>query len=355
MNNENTLIIDLATRLNNLQLRQDNFEIEDLISIKPSNAPVDIETSAQINGKRYALYVDVVATERTAILREKMKRLKATAERTGALPLVGGKFFSEADMNIASQEGVSLFDLTGNIYFNLPNFHYERIVRKNLFPEKTKLADLFAPIASRITRVLLINHTKTWSLHELAEEAEVSIGLTHRIIARMIEQEIVNRGEDKRLVLSNPGLLLDEWRVKRYKQQQFKFYSFKHDSLLETLSTVHMTHPELRYGLGFFAGALLIAPFIRGFDTMQIYITSLSDLAAWKKILDLKEVEKGQNTELYIPYDEGVFYSRQEITTGKNSSKISVVSNVQLYMDLFNNPARGEEQAEHLREVKLQY
>jgi hypothetical protein len=51
-------------------------------------------------------------------------------------------------------------------------------------------------------------------------------------------------------------------------------------------------------------------------------------------------------------YDEGVFYQTQKISTpfGK---KIPVVSNIQLYMDLFNNPARGAEQAEHLRELKL--
>jgi hypothetical protein len=34
---------------------------------------------------------------------------------------------------------------------------------------------------------------------------------------------------------------------------------------------------------------------------------------------------------------------------------IPVVSNIQLYMDLFNNPARGAEQAEHLREMKLDF
>ncbi|PJA56064.1 hypothetical protein CO165_00260, partial [Candidatus Roizmanbacteria bacterium CG_4_9_14_3_um_filter_33_18] len=65
-----------------------------------------------------------------------------------------------------------------------------------------------------------------------------------------------------------------------------------------------------------------------------------------------KEVVDGANVELYIPYDEGVFYRIQKISTSF-VKEAPVVSNIQLYMDLFNNPARGAEQAEHLREIKL--
>jgi hypothetical protein len=35
--------------------------------------------------------------------------------------------------------------------------------------------------------------------------------------------------------------------------------------------------------------------------------------------------------------------------------EVPIVSTVQLYMDLFRNPARGVEQADHLRETKLTY
>ena len=71
-------------------------------------------------------------------------------------------------------------------------------------------------------------------------------------------------------------------------------------------------------------------------------------------ILNLQPVESGPNVELFVPYDKGVFYKQQAIPSSQHGD-IPVVSNVQLYMDLFSNPARGEEQAQHLRERKLGY
>jgi hypothetical protein len=45
----------------------------------------------------------------------------------------------------------------------------------------------------------------------------------------------------------------------------------------------------------------------------------------------------------------------QQVTFGQGNDKINVVSNAQIYLDLINDPARGEEQAEHLRKMRLRY
>jgi len=58
--------------------------------------------------------------------------------------------------------------------------------------------------------------------------------------------------------------------------------------------------------------------------------------------LDLKPVPKGGNVKLVIPYDEGVFYGSQVV------DGVTVVSDVQLYVDLYNYPSRGEEAAQYL-------
>jgi len=68
--------------------------------------------------------------------------------------------------------------------------------------------------------------------------------------------------------------------------------------------------------------------------------------------LSYRKLKSGANVEIYIPYDEGVFYKALKVDASTQVD-VPVVSNVQLYMDLFNNPARGKEQAEHLRELKL--
>ncbi len=63
--------------------------------------------------------------------------------------------------------------------------------------------------------------------------------------------------------------------------------------------------------------------------------------------LKLKDSEKGANFIFLLPYyKNSVFYGMQRI---KN---LRVVSDLQLYLDLYNYPVRGLEQAEHLYEKR---
>lgn len=94
------------------------------------------------------------------------------------------------------------------------------------------------------------------------------------------------------------------------------------------------------------AGASLVAPFVK-FSDVHFYF--LGDCANWVKELNLRPVEFGGKIHLLEPYDSGVFYKKQEILG------VNVVSNIQLYLDLYKYLARGIEQAEFLRKEKIQY
>lgn len=69
----------------------------------------------------------------------------------------------------------------------------------------------------------------------------------------------------------------------------------------------------------------------------------------WVEFLDLRPVEVGGNISMVLSYDEGVFYRAGKV------NGLNVVSGVQLYVDIFNYPVRGEEAAEALlRELEAQ-
>jgi len=148
--------------------------------------------------------------------------------------------------------------------------------------------------------------------------------------------------------------LLDAWKrvYPTYQNRRYRMYSFAKDAELPKLIMQASQEASVQYALGFFSGADLVAPFIRGLNKVQLY-TSEEAIETWKTKLDMKEVDSGGNVELCVPYDKGVFYKQQEYR--RDDGVVNIVSNVQLYMDLFNNPARGEEAAEHLRKVKLGY
>ena len=92
------------------------------------------------------------------------------------------------------------------------------------------------------------------------------------------------------------------------------------------------------------AAASLVAPAVRSTD---VYLYARADRSRIIEPLDLRPVEFGDNVYLVDPPDEGVFMHSQE------KDKMTLVSNLQLYLDLYNYPMRGREQAEAVRKLML--
>lgn len=332
------------------------FALKDFtIESGEENAP-DARAVLQAGNKTLPVVIAVQNTGGTATLREVARQAKVYGSAAGAAPFVAGQFFGERARAVAKEEGVGYIDLAGNFYLKRDDIYVEKIVDKNPSSQKLPLKNLFAPVSSRITRVLLIAPKRAWLLNELAEEANVSLGQTYQVIERMQEEELIARNSEGKLVLRDPSMLLEEWKkiYPSYQQQKYTFFSYKQQYEVILKEVIEAAQREkLPYALSFFTGADMVAPFIRGLSKVQLYINEVTDLEKWKTVLDLQEVESGGNVELYLPYDEGVFYKKQYIKS--SGGNVYIVSDVQLYMDLFNNPARGEEQAEYLRETKLKY
>ena len=70
------------------------------------------------------------------------------------------------------------------------------------------------------------------------------------------------------------------------------------------------------------------------------------DILDLRQRLDLKELVRGGNIRIIRPhYKKSVFYNAQIIKGYK------VVSNLQLYLDLYNFKPRGQEHAEYLKKT----
>ncbi len=315
----------------------------------------DLQGTLKVEGKEFPIAIEVKNTGGTATFREAARQVKEYSSQAGSIPFVAGQFIGETARQVAKEEGVGIMDLAGNFYLKQGNVYIEKIVNKNPFAQTAPLKNLFAPISSRITRVLLAQPKKSWQMGELSQEANVSLGQTHKTIDRMIEEELVEWNQENRLVLKNPTQLLEAWKniYPSYESKKFTFFSFEQDPTV-LLSTIVKKFAGSSFALSFFSGADLVAPFIRGVNKLQLYVRKPEDIEEWKRLLDLQEVASGANVELYLPYDEGVFYKTQQIKANLEKD-VPVVSNIQLYMDLFNNPARGAEQAEHLQELKLDF
>ena len=101
------------------------------------------------------------------------------------------------------------------------------------------------------------------------------------------------------------------------------------------------------YALTMQAGASLIVRYA-DFDSVDVYVRNTEVAEAMARDLNAREVERGANLRISLPYYRiSAFFGSQEV------SGLSLVSDLQLYLDLYDYPLRGREQAEQLFERRL--
>jgi len=213
--------------------------------------------------------------------------------------------------------------------------------------------NIFEPKATRALRVLLIDPQKSWTIRGLAEEVEISPGYAHAVISTLINLGHVTRTEHYKIRTVNPTVLLKRWAA--YHQYDrintfLEYYTFERevDRFIQQLAQISSQN----YALTALAGASLIAPHVRPVD-IHIYAKKKDEATKLAETLNLQPIPKGGNVKFVIPYDEGVFYGQQTVDiqiSYREIGRVNIVSNVQLFVDLYNYPARGLEAAEHLYE-----
>ena len=209
-------------------------------------------------------------------------------------------------------------------------------VTKNIFEQK----------ASRILRVLLLNEGISWTTRELAREAKISLSYTHATVSSLLKSGYVARktSGSKSVEIVDPIRLLSRWAsyndYMSNGNQFIEYYSYDKDidMIIEKLAT-----SKAGYALTSLSGAWLVSPYVRPI-ALEAYIHSKSDADSIARALNLNPIPKDGNVRLVIPYDDGVFY-KTEI-----ARNVMVVSDVQLYIDLYNFPTRGQEASERIFE-----
>jgi hypothetical protein len=219
-----------------------------------------------------------------------------------------------------------------------------------------QVSNIFETKATRALRALLTSPAKEWTIRGLATEVSISPGYAHAVISTLIQYGYVTRTANYRIKITNPTTLLRRWAAYHQYDKMNKFleyYTFEReiDKFIKELASSR----NQNYTLTVLAGAYLIAPHVRPVD-IHTYIHSQEDATTLAENLNLQPIPKGGNVKFVIPYDEGVFYGQQKVSLSPSdtSNKVNVVSDIQLYVDLYNYPPRGLEAAEHLYQHIIQ-
>ena len=95
-------------------------------------------------------------------------------ELPGAHPVAAAVYIGPQSARILKSNGLGFVDLSGNCYLAFENVLIEKEGKRNVRPSTRPLRSLFAPRATRVVRVLLIEPARAWRLEELGKAAGVS-------------------------------------------------------------------------------------------------------------------------------------------------------------------------------------
>ena len=311
----------------------------------------DLIARFQMAGQEHTLVVEVTPLGQPRQIRAAVTRLnEIRRDMPAAYPMAAAVYIGPQSARILKTNNLGYVDLSGNCYLAFENVLIEKEGKRNVRPSTRPLRSLFAPRATRVVRVLLVEPARAWRLEEIGRAAEVSLGHSHNVIKRLEQLAWVERDDSQRFHLSKPADLLEAW---------CESYTYRANERTSYLAPERVTRKFMgeiarvagvegrRYAFTLNAGAALLAPSLR-LPAVHCYLEG--DPAPAAQALGLRPAADADGALHFLaPYDLGVFYGTFE------KGGLKVVSLPQLYADLVHYERRGSEQAEHLRREAMGY
>jgi len=215
------------------------------------------------------------------------------------------------------------------------------------------MRSIFSDKSSIVIRAMLSQPQKKWVARDFEREFNVGKSRAASVLSILRKNGFVGGKPAGRLahnLIMNPKELLEEW-TKSYGfdlNKIFLYYSASKNILAGLKTYLSSKNLLNNYALTLHSGANLITNYVNT-DNVYCYLNCKNfdeALLNLRQTLDLKELKRGGNVFLIKPYyRESIFIDRQQI------KGVQVVSNLQLYLDLFNFPQRGREHAQYLLKV----
>lgn len=249
---------------------------------------------------------------------------------------------------ILRDHDVAFVDGLGNAHIELPGLLFHVAGRQSKTRAASRPPTRLAGRAGVAAQALLLDPERDWRVTELAEEAMVSVGFAHRVLARLEDDGIVESfGAGPRRVrrIANATALLDllaEESADRYASVHGYLLAQSPAQLVERLGAA-LDGADIKYALTGAAGAVLVAPSITAVPVVTAWTEEGLAAEQLLEALGAEPTADGHNLALRQSKGDVGLAFRQRI------EELWVANRFRLYVDLRGDPRRGREQADNLR------
>ena len=214
------------------------------------------------------------------------------------------------------------------------------------------MKSIFSDKATVIIRAMLSEPARRWTVRDFEDEFNVGRSRAAQVLFELRKKGYVGGVVSGRLAysrLTDKEGLIKEWlKVYRFELNESHLY-YSEESILKKMKTFFQNKKwDDKYALTLHTGANLISNYVNT-PVTYCYLDSerFNEMSLEiRQALNLKELKTGGNVCFIRPYyKNSVFLHKQDIRG------LSVVSNLQLYLDLYHFPQRGREHADYLLKV----
>jgi hypothetical protein len=250
----------------------------------------------------------------------------------------------------------SFIDLASRtVRLHLPGLLLDRSAVSVARPPHTmdKVRSPFSDVGSMVTRALLAEPSREWTLTQLAERAGVSKALSSRVVGHLRESALVRTerpGRTLRIRLPDPWPLFLRWAGNyRWTDNETLAVAAPIGDAGRFLARFHRLmkdHAEgRRWALTLHAGASFTGRHA-AWDTVHVYVAcrTATELARLAQRLGWEHSPHGRLVLMAPRYRRAVWWGLPTPST----ASAPIVDSTQLMLDLWHYPVRGREQAEHL-------
>ncbi len=278
-----------------------------------------------------------------------VRQAEAAQKRDSTLLVVTRQATADA-RDILRRHGIGLVDGAGNAHLELPGLLLHIEGRRLPEADRARRATRLSRKAGVIAQALLLDRDRPWQVHELAERAEVSDGLAHRVLERLETEGIVaSEGAGPRRIrrVVNAAALLDLWAEENLDRAVERTTAFRLARTPQDLVTAvgeGLEKAHIGYAVTKAAAAMAVAAFVTAVPTVDVWVDGAIAPQVVLAALGAERVDTGANLVLMqTPGDAPLVFRREH-------NGVWMVNPMRLYFDLRKDPRRGREQADRVRQ-----
>jgi hypothetical protein len=251
-------------------------------------------------------------------------------------------------IKVCSEAGVGYVDCCGNAYLRFNQVVVQISGKRNKFGAPKRPRTLFNDKATIPLRILLEEPGTLVTTREIAERGGMSLGWVSQILQQLHAEGYVERERGGGTRVVDPPRLVGEW-LQQYAFEHNAVFPFRMRELRveDTLQLLRTLQPPLfeRYALTLDAAAAALTGERRP-KQLHVYLPDLAHdrrraLDVWSEALQLRPAGYDADCFLVAPtYTHAAFFGIHR------AEGLRVVSDLQLYLDLFHYPSAARPQAQ---------